>query len=121
VGVVITDVPVYMRERGGGARGGCGIRSVIPVVIHTEIHLSLTRTWEDSVGTVGVVITDAPVYMRERGGGGRGGCGIRSVIPVVIHTEIHQSRGLGQTLTVGVVITDTPVYIRDRGGGRRGG
>jgi hypothetical protein len=27
VWVAITDAPVYMRERGGGARGECGLRS----------------------------------------------------------------------------------------------
>ena len=32
------------------------------------------------------VITDASVYMRERGEGGRGECGLRSVISDVIHT-----------------------------------
>ena len=35
---------------------------------------------------VGVVITDAPVYMRERGRGGRGVRGLRSAISDVIHT-----------------------------------
>ena len=31
--VVMTDAPVYIRERGGG--GGYGLRSAISVVIHT--------------------------------------------------------------------------------------
>ena len=47
-------------------------------------------------------MTDTPVYIRERGGGRRGGCGIRSAISDVIHTWIRQSRGLGQNLPVGV-------------------
>ena len=33
-GVGLYDV--YMLERGGGERGGCGFRSVISSVIHTE-------------------------------------------------------------------------------------
>ena len=56
---------------------------------------------------------DTPVYIRKRGGGRRGGCGLRRVISSVIHTSIRQSHGLGQNLSVGVVITDTPVYIRE--------
>ena len=59
---------------------------VILVVIHTQIHQSRGRRhtipgW--------VVITDVPVYMCERGGGTRGGYGLRSAISVVIHTSIH--------------------------------
>jgi hypothetical protein len=64
------------------------------------------------------------VYMHERGGEGREGfkeCGLRRSISVVIHTEIRQSHGLGQTLSVWIAITDAPVYIRERGGGRRVG
>ncbi len=30
--------------------------------------------------------SDAPVYMRERGGWGRGGCGFRNTISAFIHT-----------------------------------
>ena len=45
-----------------------------------------------------VVITDVPVYMRERGGGGRGECGLKRSISVVRHTQMYQSRGLGQTM-----------------------
>ena len=38
--VTTSDTPVYTRDvyirnRGGGGRGGCGFRSVISVVIHT--------------------------------------------------------------------------------------
>ena len=78
--VAITDAPEYMRERGGGGREGCGLRSTISAVIYTSIHQSRGRRhtmpgW--------VAITDAPVYMRERGGGGRGGCGLRSAISAV--------------------------------------
>ena len=40
---------------------------------------------------------------------------------VVIHTEIHQSRGHRHNITGWVVITDTPVYMCDRGVGGRGG
>jgi hypothetical protein len=36
---VITEVPVYIRERGVGAQGGCGLRSAISPVIHTQRHL----------------------------------------------------------------------------------
>ena len=57
---------------------------------------------------------------RYRGGGGRGECGIRNDISVVINTQIHQTHGLRQTMTVWVEITDSPVYIRERGGGGRG-
>ena len=38
--------------------------------------------------------------------GGTGRC-----YAAVIHTQIRQSRGLGQTMTVWVVITDTTVYM----------
>ena len=33
---------------------------------------------------------------------------------VVIHTQIRQPHGLGQTMSFWVVITDSPVYRRDR-------
>ena len=39
----------------------------------------------------------------------------------VIHTQIHQSHGLGWTIPGWVPITDAPVYIGERGGGRRRG
>jgi hypothetical protein len=52
---------------------------------------------------------------------GREECGLRRAISAVIHTEIRQSRGLGQTLLVWVAINDASVYMRERGGGRRGG
>ena len=45
-----------------------------------EIHQSRVR---GHTMTGWVVITDAPVYMCERGGGGRGGYGLRSSISVV--------------------------------------
>ncbi len=50
------------------------------------------------------------MYMRERGGGGRGGCGLRSVISAVKHTYIRQSRGVGKRLPGRVARTDAPVY-----------
>ncbi len=46
-------------------------------------------------------------------GGGRGEYGLRSSISAVIHTQVRQFHGLGQTLTVGVSITDAPVYMRE--------
>ena len=36
--VVRTDVPVYMRERGGGRRGSSIPRNAISAVIDTDIH-----------------------------------------------------------------------------------
>ena len=36
VGVAITDATVYMREQGGGERGGCGFRNDISDVKHTS-------------------------------------------------------------------------------------
>jgi hypothetical protein len=56
---------------------------------------------------------------REECGCGEGGglypvylVGLRNAISPVIHTQIHQSHGLGQTLPVGVPRTDAPVYMR---------
>jgi hypothetical protein len=63
------------------------------------------------------VRTDAPVYMCEQGRGGRGGCGFRSVISTVIHTQIRQSHGVGQRLSGRVVSFDAPVYMREQGRG----
>ncbi len=40
------------------------------------------------------------MYMFERGGGGRGECGIRNAISPVIHTYIRQTRGVRQNLYV---------------------
>ncbi len=48
--------------------------------------------------------------------GGAGRC-----YAAVMHTQIHQSRGLRQTMPVWVAITDAPVYMRERGGGDREG
>jgi hypothetical protein len=39
--------PVYMCERGGGGRGGVGLRHTISVVIMTYLDTSVSRTWED--------------------------------------------------------------------------
>jgi hypothetical protein len=56
---------------------------------YTELSFLLSYILRQSRG-VGqrlsgrVARTDAPVYMRERGGGGRGGCGLRSAISAVI-------------------------------------
>ena len=47
------------------------------VVIHTYVHQSHVCR---HTMTGWVVITDVSVYIRERGGGGRGGYGLRSVI-----------------------------------------
>ena len=58
--------------------------------------------------SVWVTITDAPVYIRERGEGGRGECGLRSAVSAVIHTSIRETHGLRQTISVWVVITDEP-------------
>ena len=71
--------------------------------------------------SVWVAITDAPVYMRERGEGGQGEYGLKSAISAVIHTYIRESRGLRQIIPVWVAITDAPAYMRERGGGGRGG
>ncbi len=46
------------------------------------------------------------VYIRDRGVGGRGVCGL--TISTVIHPLIHQSRGRCHK-----VITDSPVYISE--------
>ncbi len=59
--------------------------------------------------------------MSDRGGEGRGGCGLGRVISDVIHTYIRQSHGVGQRLTGNVARTDAPVYMREQGGGGRGG
>jgi hypothetical protein len=55
-------------------RGECGPRNVISDVIHTWIRQThgLSQTM-----SVWVPIIDPPVYIRERGGGGRGECGLR--------------------------------------------
>jgi hypothetical protein len=71
------------------------------------VHVNVRNV---GVGRVGVSHT---VYIRERGGGGRGGSGLRRTISDVIHTHLRQSRGLGQTLSVGVAISDAPVYMRE--------
>ena len=59
---------------------------------------------------VWVTITDAPVYMRESGGGERGENGFRIAISVVIQyvslTDLDR-------LPVWVVKTDAPVYMRE--------
>ena len=60
------------------------------------------------------------VYMCEREGGGQGKCGLKITISPVIHTWIHQSRGLRQTMTGWTTITDVPVYMCERGGWGRG-
>ena len=52
-------------------------------VIHTSIRQ--TRGLRQTM-PVWVAIIDAPVYMGERGGGGRGECGLRSAVSAVIHT-----------------------------------
>ena len=79
------------------------------VVIHTQIRQS--RGFRQTM-SVWVVIPDAPlVYKHERGGGGRGGYGLKSDISDVIHTQIRQSHGLRQTMPVWVEITDAPVYM----------
>ncbi len=68
------------------------------------------------------MITDEPVYMCERGGGGRGpeSVGSETLSLLVIHTSIRQSHGLSQTMSGWTEKTDEPVYIRERGGGGRG-
>ncbi len=66
-----------------------------------------------------VARTDAPVYMRERGGGRRGSSVPRNATSAVIHTQIHQFRRGSQRLPGCVARTDAPVYTRERGGGRR--
>jgi hypothetical protein len=38
--------------------------------------------------------TDAPVYMRERGGGRRGNCMLSNDISAVMHTQIRQFHSL---------------------------
>ena len=52
------------------------------VVIHTYIRQSHGFSQTMSVW---VPITDTPVYMRERGGGEQGECGLRSATSAVIH------------------------------------
>ena len=39
--------------------------------------------------------------------------GVGRCFDTVIHTQIRQSRGLGQTIPVSVVITDTHVYMSE--------
>jgi hypothetical protein len=49
---------------------------------HTHLDTSVSRTLGQTL-PLWVVITDTPVYVRECGGGRRGRCGFRSVIPSV--------------------------------------
>ena len=92
----------------------CDLKSSISGDIHTQILQShgLRHTM-----SVWVTITDAHVYIRERGGGERGEYGLRNTISTVIHTWIRQSHGLRQIMPVWVAITDAPVYMRERGAG----
>jgi hypothetical protein len=56
---------------------------------------------------------DFKVDVQGGGGWGREESGLRSSISAGIHTQIRQSRVLGQTLPVWVPITDAPVYMSE--------
>ncbi len=53
---------------------------------YCHTHLNTSVSWLRQTTLVRVPITDSPVYSRWQGGGGRGECGFRRVISVVIHT-----------------------------------
>ena len=53
---------------------------------HTVFHKCLIKQTNPVYMCEWVEITDTPVYMRERGGGGRVECGLRSDISGDIHT-----------------------------------
>jgi hypothetical protein len=78
VGLVVTpETRVLVRyEEWGPVR--VGVCMMCTCVSEEKRHLCCL--------SVGFVITDTPVYIRDRGGGGRGGCGLRNVISVVTHT-----------------------------------
>jgi len=70
--------------------GGSGRSYVSTVtVVHTYIRQShgLRQTIP-----VSITITDAPVYMRERGEGGRGECGHRSTISAVVQERTTKAK-----------------------------
>jgi hypothetical protein len=75
-----------VREEGGD---GEGVDSeVTSLISYTIRFVSLT---EVVTVTVWVTSTDSPVCMCDRGGWGRGGCGLKSVISTVIHTHLDTS------------------------------
>ncbi len=79
---------------------------------HTYLETSVSQRQATSAGlcTGCVGRSDAPVYMRERGGGRRGSYALRNAISTVIHTQIRQFHRGRQHLPVCVVRWYTRIF-----------
>jgi hypothetical protein len=90
-------------EEGGDEEGKSSETSSL--LSYTLRYVSLTE-----LGTLCRVGLRDPMhlctYVSEEGGWGRGGCGLRSAISVVIHTWIRQSRGISHSVPGWVPRTD---------------
>ncbi len=76
------------------------------------------RTWvhmkERNVVGRGESVGLYTVYIRDPGGLGRGGLGLRNVISPVIHTSIRQSHGVGYSASLGYEYRCICVYTWSR-------